>query len=63
MTIIEFAHKMFLIDLKEGGYEEDPAIQYWEDLSPEERQSYIREAEAYMKLPEDQWVDFTFYGV
>ena len=63
MTTIMFAHKMFLIDLKEGCYSEDPSTQSWENLSPDERQSYIREAEAYMKLPEEEWVDFSFYGV
>ena len=63
MTSTEFAHKMFLIDLKEGGFDEDPDIQAWEDLSPEERDSYLKEAESYMKLPKEEWVDFDFYGV
>jgi hypothetical protein len=63
MTLFEFAYKMFLIDLKEGLYEDEPRIQGWEDLTPDDRQSYLKEAEVYMKLPPEEWVDFDAYGV
>ncbi len=62
MTLFEFAHKMFIIDLQEGTYEEDPTIQTWEDLLPNERQSYLKEAEVYLKLPKEEWIDFEYYN-
>ena len=63
MTSLEYAKKMFRIDVKQHYYDEDRTVKTWDDLSQEEQGAYIKEANAYLKLPEEEWVDFAYYGV
>jgi len=51
----------FLVDRKEGDYTRK---KLWNQLSEDDRQLYMIEADAYFDcIPEDEWIDFDYYGV
>ena len=55
MTREEFARFSFLRDLEVGCYEDDPEIRKFDDLPKCERNSYLDEADLYLKLTLDKW--------
>jgi len=60
MTMEDYAIKSFKVDQQEGEWTKD--MQFY-DLPEEEIYLYWEEALAYLRLPEEEWIDFAFYGV
>lgn len=60
ITPERYARASFLVDRKEGEY---CRAMTWDKLSKQDKKLYIDEAKAYLKLPQNEWIDFRFYGV